>query len=119
MKRFIHATLATLAMTGALGAADITQEKLRQAQSDDANWMMYGKNYLGWRYSELRQINTTTVSQLTPQWIFQTGTLGKVEGTPLVYDGMMYATGPTNHAYGWTWRRGGRYGATARHCRRE
>ena len=102
MKRWtlIHATLATLAMTGVLGAADITQEKLRLAQSDDANWMMYGKNYLGWRYSELRQINTTTVTQLTPQWIFQTGTLGKVEGTPLVYDGMMYATGPTNHAYG-------------------
>jgi alcohol dehydrogenase (cytochrome c) len=74
--------------------------KAAPGTSDDANWMMYGKNYLGWRYSELRQINTSTVSQLTPQWIFQTGTLGKVEGTPLVYDGMMYATGPTNHAYG-------------------
>src|SRR5712691_4883719 len=89
-----------LVTVGALGAAEITQEKLRQAQSDDATWLMYGKNYLGWRYSELRQINTTTVRQLAPQWIFQSGTLGKVEGTPLVFDRMMYATGPPNHAYG-------------------
>ena len=89
-----------LVTVGALGAAEITQEKLRQAQSDAATWLMYGKNYLGWRYSELRQINTTTVKQLTPQWIFQSGTLGKLESTPLVYERMMYVTGPTNHAYG-------------------
>jgi len=96
MKRW----LAILATMGALGAADITQDKLRQSQSDDANWLMYGKNYSGWRYSALRQINTATVKDLTPQWIFQSGTLGKLESTPLVFDGMMYATGPTNHAYG-------------------
>jgi len=96
MKRW----LAILATMGVLGAADITQDKLRQSQSDDANWLMYGKNYSGWRYSALRQINTATVKDLTPQWIFQSGTLGKLESTPLVYDGMMYATGPTNHAYG-------------------
>jgi len=89
-----------LVTVGALGAAEITQEKLRQAQSDPATWLMYGKNYLGWRYSELRQINTNTVKQLTPQWIFQSGTLGKLESTPLVYERMMYVTGPTNHAYG-------------------
>src|SRR5579872_6743650 len=96
MKRW----LVILATMGALGAADITQDKLHQSQNDDANWLMYGKNYSGWRYSALRQINTATVKDLTPQWIFQTGTLGKVESTPLVFDGMMYATGPTNHAYG-------------------
>src|SRR5579863_5388359 len=96
MKRW----LVILATMGALGAADITQDKLQQSQSDDANWLMYGKNYSGWRYSALRQINTATVKDLTPQWIFQTGTLGKVESTPLVFGGMMYATGPTNHAYG-------------------
>ena len=96
MKRW----LVILATMGGLGAADITQDKLHQSQNDDANWLMYGKNYSGWRYSALRQINTATVKDLTPQWIFQTGTLGKVESTPLVFDGMMYATGPTNHAYG-------------------
>ena len=53
MKRW----LVILATMGALGAADITQDKLRQSQSDDANWLMYGKNYSGWRYSALRQIN--------------------------------------------------------------
>ena len=71
----MKAWLVILATVGALGAADITPDKLRQSQSDDANWLMYGKNYSGWRYSALRQINTTTVKDLTPQWIFQSGTL--------------------------------------------
>ncbi len=91
---------ATLTTAGALIAADITPDRLRQSQSEEANWLMYGKNYMGWRYSELRQINTTTVKDLSPQWIFQSGALGKTEGTPLVFDGMMYATGPSNHAWG-------------------
>jgi alcohol dehydrogenase (cytochrome c) len=63
------------------------------------DWTSYGKNDLGWRYSELDQINTNTVSRLTPQWMYQTNTPGKNETTPLVFDGMMYVTGPSNNAW--------------------
>jgi alcohol dehydrogenase (cytochrome c) len=83
----------------ALGA-EITEEKLRNAQSDPETWLSYGKNYYGWRYSDLRQINAANVGQLAPRWMFQTGVAGKFEATPLVYDRMMYVTGPSNHAFG-------------------
>jgi alcohol dehydrogenase (cytochrome c) len=63
------------------------------------DWTSYGNNALGWRYSELDQINTKTVARLTPQWIYQTNVPGKNETTPLVFDGMMYITGPSNNAW--------------------
>ena len=83
----------------ALSAADITAQKLLNAQSDNAAWLTYGRNYAGWRYSDLRQINASNVAQLAPQWQFQTGVFGKMEAPPLVYDRMMYVTAPTNHAF--------------------
>jgi alcohol dehydrogenase (cytochrome c) len=63
------------------------------------DWTSYGKNPFGWRYSELDQINTKTVGRLTPQWMYQTNVPGKNETTPLVFDGMMYVTGPSNNAW--------------------
>jgi len=72
---------------------------LSLAQNDPATWTTYGKNSLGWRFSELDQINTNTVSRLAPQWMYQTGVPGKNETTPLVFGGMMYITGPTNTAW--------------------
>ena len=94
-----RALLILLALAGAVTAAEITPERLLQAQSDPNTWLMYSKNYSGWRYSELKQINTTNVRRLAPAWQFQTGVTGKFETSPLVFDGMMYVTGPTNHAY--------------------
>jgi alcohol dehydrogenase (cytochrome c) len=87
------------ALAAALSAAEITDNDLRQAQGDPNTWLMYGKNYSGWRYSELRQINTSNVRRLVPQWQFQTGVAGKFETNPLVFDRMMFVTAPTNHAY--------------------
>ena len=69
------------------------------AQEDPGSWTSYGKNSLGWRYSELDQINTKTVSKLAAQWMYQTNTTGKNETTPLVFDRMMYVTGPNNFAW--------------------
>ena len=72
---------------------------LAPAQNDPGAWTSYGKNSFGWRYSELAQINTSTVSRLSPQWMYQTGVPGKNETTPLVFDGMMFITGPSNNAW--------------------
>src|SRR4030081_1084156 len=69
------------------------------AQDDPGSWTTYGKNSLGWRYSELDQINTKTVSKLAAQWMFQTNLPGKNETTPLVFDRMMFMTGPNNNAW--------------------
>jgi len=69
------------------------------AQNDPGDWTSYAKNSLGWRYSELDQINTKNVAKLTAQWMYQTGVPGKTETTPLVFGGMMYITGPSNTAW--------------------
>lgn len=79
-------------------AATITEQQLRQAQSDPATWLTYGKSYSGWRYSELNEINTATVSRLAPRWIYQSSASGMHETTPLVFGGRMFITGPSNHA---------------------
>ncbi len=94
-----RAVLFSAAALAALGAESVPESKLRAAQDDSSTWLLYGKNYLGWRYSDLTQINSANVAQLTPKWIFQTGIAGKHETTPLVFDRLMYMTGPSNHAW--------------------
>ncbi len=69
------------------------------AQNDPGTWTSYGKNLLGWRYSELDQINASNASGLAAQWMYQTVVPGKNETTPLVFDRMMFVTGPSNFAW--------------------
>ena len=40
------------------------------AQSNSSTWRTYGQNSLGWRYSELTEIDTRSVARLAPRWIF-------------------------------------------------
>jgi len=87
-----------LVVLGLFGASTVSEQQLRDAQSDPATWLTYGKNYSGWRYSELSEINTRTVAHLAPRWIHQTGQSGSHETTPLVFGGLMFVTGPSNHA---------------------
>jgi alcohol dehydrogenase (cytochrome c) len=82
-----------------LFATGIVAAAVALAQTDPSTWTSYGKNDFGWRYSDLNQINTETVARLTPQWIYQTNVPGKNETTPLVFDGLMYVTGPSNNAW--------------------
>ena len=39
----------------------VTNEMLLSAQDDPDTWLMYGRDYRSWRYSELTQINTENV----------------------------------------------------------
>ena len=92
------ATALLTLLSVAIAASTVTDQQLRDAQADAASWLTYGKNYQGWRYSPLAEINTTTVSRLAPRWIYQTGAAGSNETTPLVFGGMMYITRPSNNA---------------------
>ena len=66
-------------------------------QTDPDSWVTYGKNYAGWRYSPLTQVNAANASRLAPAWVLQGGANGN-ETTPLVYGGVMYLTSSSNHA---------------------
>ena len=67
--------------------------------ADESSWTTYGKNYAGWRYSELTAINARNIKRLAPAWIFQTRAPGGMETTPLVHDGILYITGTSNNAW--------------------
>ena len=57
---------------------------------------MYSGNYEGHRYSPLDQITPENVNRLHMKWVYQMHTTHHVETTPLVVDGIMYATRPPN-----------------------
>ncbi len=91
--------LVACAATLASAAGPVTEQTLRAAQKDAATWLTYGKNYSGWRYSELDQVHAGNVARLQPQWIYQTGIFGKFETTPIIHDGLMFVTAPSNYAF--------------------
>jgi len=80
------------------------------AHPHPGTWPTYNGNQSGNRFSPLDQINTATVKQLAPKWLFQIGAprggeskrgvpswVG-LEVTPVVVDGVMYVTS-VNEAY--------------------
>jgi quinoprotein glucose dehydrogenase len=75
----------------AMGAALLTA--VLAAQS---GWPNYGHDAGGERYSPLTQITPANVKQLGVAWTFNTGETDRsYEMTPLVVDGVMYATTPS------------------------
>src|SRR5882724_10486848 len=58
----------------------------------EANWLSYNGDYSGRRFSSLDQINTSTVAQLRAQWVFHTNSSDRMEATPVVVNGIMFAT---------------------------
>src|SRR5437762_748528 len=71
---------------------DVTDDRLANAGSDPADWLMYSRTYNGWRYSPLDQINTGNIKKLVPKWIFAGGVLGEQQMTPVVNSGAMFTT---------------------------
>jgi alcohol dehydrogenase (cytochrome c) len=61
--------------------------------------MTYSGDYSGKRFSALDQINITNARTLVAKWVYQTGATGKLETTPLVVDGILYATGQDDRAF--------------------
>ena len=58
----------------------------------DHNWSSYNGDYTGRRYSALREIDKSNVSQLRAQWVFHVANSNHLEVTPVVVDGMMFVT---------------------------
>jgi alcohol dehydrogenase (cytochrome c) len=80
-------------------SAEVTYERLLNADREPHNWLTYYGNYRGWRYSALNRINTTNVKRLVVKWAFQTGPDQDFQVTPLVVDGVMYLVNEKNHVF--------------------
>jgi alcohol dehydrogenase (cytochrome c) len=56
------------------------------------DWLSYHGHLHGNRHSSLAQIGTANVGRLAPRWIFTVPGSARLEMTPVVADGVMYAT---------------------------
>ena len=74
-----------------------------QWRPKDTEWPAYTADLAGTRYRPLDQINASNFSKLEVAWRFKTDNLGtrpeyKLEGTPLMVNGVIYATAGTRRA---------------------
>ncbi len=69
----------------------------------NGEWPMYTADLKGSKYSPLDQINASNFSKMEVAWRFKTDNLGprpenKLEGTPIMVKGMVYATAGTRRS---------------------
>ena len=93
MRQFI---IAVGLICGAMAA-------LGQWKPKDTEWPTYGADLAGSKYRPFDQINASNFSKLEIAWRFKTDNLGnrpeyKLEGTPLMVNGVLYATAGSRRA---------------------
>ncbi len=71
----------------------VTDAMLQDPSPDD--WLMWRRTLDGWGYSPLDQIDRDNVGDLRMVWS-RALTAGMQQGTPLVYDGVMYMPNPSD-----------------------
>jgi alcohol dehydrogenase (cytochrome c) len=75
----------------AAARARSTYERILQADREPQNWLTYGGNYSSHRFSALDRITRENVGRLALKWVWHPKYLDKMETTPLVVDGVLYA----------------------------
>src|SRR5882762_6041665 len=91
------------AVSLAIGLLCVTLSVSGQSRPKDGEWPTYNADLASTRYRPLDQINTTNFSNLEIAWRFKTDNLGpfpeyKLEGTPLMINGVIYTTGGTRRS---------------------
>src|SRR5437667_2238985 len=100
-----RSALAALALAGGLMymTAGPSGQATGQPSTKNGDWPAYAGDIKGTRYSPADQINAGNFNKLEVAWRFKTDNLGtrpeyKLEGTPLMVKGILYATGGTRRA---------------------
>ena len=87
-------------VAGLLGAAVVLSAQVR---FKDTEWPTHSADLAGSRYRPLDQINASNFNKLEIAWHFRTESIGnrpefKLEGTPLMINGVLYATAGSRRA---------------------
>lgn len=81
--------------------AQVTPERLLNAETEPGSWLLYGGDYDSQRHSELTELNKDNIADLELKWVWQNrapdGASQKFEATPLVVDGVMYTVAAPNN----------------------
>ena len=72
----------------------VTDAMLQEPSPDD--WLMWRRTLDGWGYSPLDQIDRSNVDDLRMVWSRALNTPGRQQGTPLVYNGVLYMPNPND-----------------------
>ena len=91
---------AALCLSAYIGIAQTSSNKrvdnnaLRNAAKNGDEWLTYGRDYSETHYSPLKQIDTSSVKRLGLAWSWETESPsgGRVEGTPLFSNGVLYGS---------------------------
>src|SRR5262249_35523861 len=80
-------------------ASAIDAARVQNADSEPQNWLAHGRTYSGQRFSPLNKISADNVKDLGLAWSYDTGTIRGLEASPIVVDGIMFATGSWSKVY--------------------
>lgn len=80
-------------------AAAVDGKRLVNADARTDQWVSHGRTYAEERFVPLDQINAENVDQLGLAWSFELDIPRGTEATPLLIDGVMYATGAFSIVY--------------------
>src|SRR5215472_13108698 len=91
-------TISAVCLAGLVALPSFAQWKPKETE-----WPTYTADLAGSKYRPLDQINASNFGKLEIAWRFKTDNLGtrpeyKLEGTPLMVNGVIYATGGTRRA---------------------
>ena len=95
---------ASLSVAVVLAAAGLSGQSTGTSRgTQNGEWPNYSADIKGSRYMPLDQINASNFNKLEIAWHLKTDNLGprpeyKLEGTPLMVKGIVYATGGTRRA---------------------
>ena len=92
-------------VAGLLGLTMVVSAQSVQPTGKNGEWPAYAGDLSNYRYSPLDQINAANFSKLEVAWRFKTDNLGtrpeyKLEGTPIMVKGVVYATAGTRRGCG-------------------
>jgi alcohol dehydrogenase (cytochrome c) len=82
--------LLLMACMAASLPAQVTFERILNANKEPQNWLTYGGTYSSTHYSLLDQITPANAANLEVKWVWQAHWLDPYETTPLVVDGVLY-----------------------------
>ena len=95
MRKFLG--LVTLSLTALILPAQVTYDRILNADKEPRNWLTYNGTYASHHHSALDTITPENVGKLEMTWVFQVRSLEKFQTTPLVVDGVMYLTEAPNN----------------------
>ncbi|MEY4642113.1 MAG: alcohol dehydrogenase [Pseudomonadota bacterium] len=95
--RLRHTLLCVAFATCGFAQAQTDADIASGATSTD--WLTYGHDYAETRFSTLTQVNADNVAELGVAWTFDTESFRGLEATPLIKDGVLYATRPWSSVF--------------------